>query len=1056
MMIRLLILTLFFSFIPVRSPAQNHQSALQILNFLAYGGMAQLKYKVGGEPGGEDPNLDDSGWETKYIGYKWDLPETNVWFRTTFVVPERIGGFSMAGRTLTLHLNVDNGGDVYVNGKYLGSFTWANGHFVIAKNIQPGQRYVVAIRGINHPGFGQLKAARMDISGMEDFQKKIRGEVWKLFAAKKIAREFSANPDYWYKQVDLVAERAFQSKAFQKGDQDGFIRALDREMEALRPLGDQVRKKYHIYAAGYAHMDLAWMWTWRESIEVVHHTTQSVLNIMKKFPDFKYSMSSAAAYVWLEKYYPNLFRQVQEKVKEGRWEVMGGMWVEPDCNLPSGESFVRQVLYAKRYFQKKLGVDVKICWIPDSFGYNWNLPQILARSGFEGFITHKINWNDTNKFPYRFFWWEAPDGSKIMSYIPESGYGHNLVGDDLIEFAQHERQDLGLGKVFVIYGVGNHGGGPTMKMLENAENEIHAPAFLDVKLVRSDEFFDSITPQEKAKLPTWDSELYLEFHRGTYTSQAKTKKHNRKVGGLAVTAEKTAALASLCGEPYPAGDFAHIWHTILFNQFHDILPGSSINEVYRDADREYEEAWKLEKDIVDRSLQVLAQHIDTRGKGEALVVFNPESWVRTSVATVSLGRLEKERTWHVLDENAHVVASQVVEKSPLGAKLIFIARNVPSLGYKIYRLEEGAARAPQTDIRADSLHLQNGLLSLALDRKTGLIRSLKDVVNQREVLAEPRGNLLQLRTVEPNDAWNLRFKGPWIDLDSAWVVERVEAGPVRATIHVKHSFLGPQKSEASPTEGFPSSFFDQYISLYAGQPYVEVRNHIEWWEKHKMLKVAFPVAVHAKKATYEIPYATIERSTGNRTSFEKARFEVPAQRWADLSQTDYGVSLINESKYGYDIKGNLMRLSLLRSPTAPDPMADRGYQDFSYLLYPHTGSWREAGTARLAVEYNRPLIVFRAKPHRGNLPKEKSFVQVTPENVFLNVVKKAEDSTCWILRLVEMYGKTARVTVHLDQKIVSVQETDLLERKLRALRPEGNGFRFEIKPHEIRTFRVCF
>jgi len=1056
MMIRLLVLALFFSFIPAKSPAQDHQSALQILNFLAYGGMAQLKFKVGGEPGGEDPNLDDSSWETKYIGYKWDLPETNVWFRTTFVVPKRIGGFNMKGRTLTLYLNVDNGGDVYVNGTYLGSFTWANGHFVIAKNIQPGQRYVIAIRGINHPGFGQLKAARMDISGMEDFQRRIRGEVWKLFAAKKIAREFSANPDYWYKQVDLVAERALQSKAFQKGDQDGFIRALDQEMEALRPLGDQVRKKYHIYAAGYAHMDLAWMWTWRESIEVVHHTTQSVMNIMKAFPDFKYSMSSAAAYVWLEKYYPDLFRQVQEKVKEGRWEVMGGMWVEPDCNLPSGESFVRQVLYAKRYFRKKFGVDVKVCWIPDSFGYNWNLPQILVRSGFEGFITHKINWNDTNKFPYRFFWWEAPDGSRIMSYIPESGYGHNLVGDDLIEFAQHEQQELGLGKVFVIYGVGNHGGGPTMKMLENAENEIHSPAFLDVKLVRSDEFFDSITPQEKEKLPTWASELYLEFHRGTYTSQAKTKKHNRKVGGLAVTAEKTAALASLYGEPYPDGDFARIWHTILFNQFHDILPGSSINEVYRDADREYAEARTLEKDIVHRSLQVLTQHIDTRGHGEALVVFNPEAWTRTSVASVPLGRLEKNTPWHILDETGHVVPSQVVQKTPLGAKLIFMARNVPSLGYKIYRLVEGRVQTPQTDIWADSLHLKNSVLSLELDRKTGLIRSLKDLSNGRDVLAEPRGNLLQLRTVEPNNAWNLRFKGPWIDLDSACVVEPVENGPVRVTIHVKHSFLGPQKSNASPTEGFPSSFFDQYISLYAGQPYVEVRNHIEWWEVHKMLKVAFPVAVHAKKATYEIPYATIERSTGNQTSFEKARFEVPAQRWADLSQEDYGVSLINESKYGYDIKGNLMRLSLLRSPTAPDPMADRGYQDFSYLLYPHKGSWREAGTARLAIEYNRPLIVFRAKPHRGKLPKAKSFVQVKPENVFLNVVKKAEDSTDWIVRLVEMYGRRATVAVHLDRKIASVEETDLLERSLHPVPAKGKSFRFDIKPHEIRTFRVTF
>ncbi len=1056
MPVRVLLFALFLSLLPISSPAKTQQNALQILNFLAYGGMAQLKFKVGGEPGGEDPNLDDSKWETKYIGYKWNLPETNVWFRTTFVIPEKFGGFHMAGRTLTLHLNMDNGGDVFVNGKYLGSFTWANGHFVIAKKIQPEQRYVIAIRGINHPGYGQLKAAQMDISGMENFQKSLRGEVWKLFAAKKIARIFTKNPEYWDKQVELVAERALKSPAFQAGDQQGFIQTLRREMEALRPLGDQVRKKYHIYAAGYAHMDLAWLWTWRETIEVVHHTTQSVLNIMKKFPDFKYSMSSAAAYVWLEKYYPELFKKVQEKVKEGRWEVMGGMWVEPDCNLPSGESLVRQVLYAKRYFQKKFGVDVKVCWIPDSFGYNWNLPQILVRSGFEGFITHKINWNDTNKFPYRFFWWEAPDGSKIMSYIPESGYGHNLVGDDLIEFAQHERQELGLGKVFVIYGVGNHGGGPTMKMLENAENEIHSPAFLDVKLVRSDEFFDSITPAEMAKLPTWDSELYLEFHRGTYTSQAKTKKHNRKVGGLAVSAEKVAAVASLYGAPYPASDFVHIWHTILFNQFHDILPGSSINAVYRDADREYEQAWQLEKDIVRYSLKTLARQIDTRGKGEALVIFNPEAWTRTSVALIPLGRLEKDRPWTVRDEKGRVIPGQIVDKTPLGARLLFVAKEIPSLGYKVYRLCPGKTVAPKTAVSVGQKTLKNSFLSVSVNPKTGLIQSLKDLRQNREVLAAPRGNLLQLRTIEPNDAWNLHFKGPWIDLDSAWVVEPVEFGHVRVTLHVKHSYLGPQKSNSSPTEGFPSSFFDQYISLYAGQPYVEVRNHVEWWEKHKMLKVAFPVAVHAKTATYEIPYATIARSTGNKTSFEKARFEVPAQRWADLSQKDYGVSLINESKYGYDIKDNLMRLSLLRSPTSPDPMADRGYQDFSYLLYPHTGNWKTAGTTRLAIEYNKPLLVFRTRAHRGKLPRVKSFVQVTPENVNLNVVKKAEDSDAWEIRLIEIYGKAAPVTVHFDRKLKRVEETDLLERHTADLKPERRQFRFEINPHEIRSFRVWF
>lgn len=1033
-------------------------TALDKLNLLAYGGVGQMRYKIGGEPGGEQPNLDDSDWDVTSVGFKWDLPNTNVWFRTHFEVTNKLGGFSLKGREAKLYIAMDNGGIVYVNGDSIGTFSWWDGEFTLAKNMQPGQSFSIAVLGINRPGYGQFLDGRIEFSGLVEFQKQLQKRVWRLFTAKRLAQKLSNRADYWCQEVDQVAERALKSKAYLAGDENGFLTTLDQEIEALRPLGNEMREKYHVYAAGYAHIDLAWLWTWRETVDVVRATTQSVFNIMERFPEFKYTMGQAHAYRWLEEDYPELFTQVKEKFAAGRWEIMGGMWVEPDCNLPSGESFVRQVLLGKRYFLQKFGKDVKVCWIPDSFGFNWNLPQILVRSGFDAFVTHKINWNDTNKFPHRFFWWESPDGSRIMTYIPRSGYGHNLNGNDLIEFMDEERTELNLGKELVLYGVGNHGGGPTMKMLAEAENTIQSPAFVDVKLTTSEDFFNSLNADEKAKLPVWDSELYLEFHRGTYTSQAKTKKHNRQIEGLAVSAEKLAVLARLYDEPYPKKDFALIWETLLFNQFHDIIPGSSINPVYHDTEVEYGQAQKLGQDIVKRSFEVLAQQIDTRGKGEALIVFNPSGWSRTSLVTAKLGRLEADKSWKVLAHNGDEICSQVVDQTPLGANLIFLAKDVPSVGYKVFWLVPGKSEPVSSPVAAAKLRLQNKYLDVTIDEKTGLISRLFDKINQREALAEPKGNLLQLRKIknDRDDAWNLGYVGDWIDLDRATLVELVETGPVRATIHVKRDFLGPQKEQRSPTEHFPSSFFDQYISVVEGLPYLEVRNHIEWWEEHKMLKVAFPVAIQADSATYEIPYGTISRSTKDETSIEKAMFEMPAQRWADLSDDNYGVSLINDSKYGYDIKGNLMRLSLLRAPLAPDPMCDRGYQDFSYAVYPHKGDWRQAQTTRRAIEYNEPLLVFRTAAHKGSLSPKMSFVQAAPENVILNVVKQAEDSKAWIVRLYETHGSTAQATVSFFQKIKTVEEVDLVEINPKKCAVKGQGFQFTIKPYEIRTFRVSF
>jgi len=1046
-MLLLLIPCLLTASVPQTDP-------MEILNLLAYGGIGQMKYKIGGEPGGEAIDVDDSDWKIAYPGFKWDLPGTNVWFRTTIRIPEKIGGFSLIGRKMTMYLYIDNGGDVFVNGDSLGTFRWGTVEYVVADKIKPGDEFVIAIRGINGPGYGKIYDARIEFSGMVEFQRKLQAKVWGLMIARRLADELSENPTFWLQKIDTITTNLLHFEAFEKGDQAGLLAAFDAEGKALQGLKDEMRRKYRIYCAGYAHIDLAWLWDWRETVEVVRNTTKSVLELMDRFPDFKYSMGQAHAYYWMEEYMPEIFEQVRTKVNEGRWEVMGGMWVEPDCNLPSGESFVRQVLYGKRYFRQKFGVDVKVCWIPDSFGFNWNLPQILVRSGFDAFVTHKLNWNDTNKFPYRFFWWQAPDGSKLMTYIPRSGYGHDLNGDHLIDFIKEEQNELNLGKELVLYGRGDHGGGPNKDMLQRAQLAQCAPAYPMLQLTTSADFFDSIAPREKANLPTWNSELYLEHHRGTYTSQAKTKKHNRKGEVRIKTTEKLAALAGLYGYTYPRNDIFHVWRTLLFNQFHDILPGSSINAVYHDTEREYAESEELSSDIQERAIEALAANINTRGKGEPLVIFNPSSWNRTSPVEVALDRLDAKKAQSILDDSGREIPVQQIDRNVLGAKLLFIAHDVPAYGYKIYRLMERPANANAAHLNFAETNLRNEFLDVTVDKTTGLLSKVKDLAHNFQVLAESRGNQLQILPNERTDAWNLRFTKAAIDLDKASEVTLVEKGPVRATIKVVHTYLGEQKHNSFPVEDYPSSIFTQYISLYDGLPYLEVRHHISWWEQHKVLKVAFPVNVHAKTASFEIPYGHIERSTGFETSFEKARFEVPAQRWADLSNGDYGVSLINDCKYGYDIKGNVMRLSLLRSPIDPDPLCDRGYQDYKYALYPHAGDFHQGEVIRRAMEFNEPLIAWRAIPHKGQLPTKYSFLQIEPNNVILSALKMAEDRNDWILRIYEIAGKSAHVKVDFERDLSAVTEVNLLEEKIGAVDVEKYHFSFDIKPNEIRTFNV--
>jgi len=1052
--IYLIFLTFILLAVPVlQAKMDKPQDALQMLHLLAFGNVAELKYKMGGEPGGEAPVLNDAGWQITSPGFKWDKPYTNVWFRAHIKIPENIGGFSLIGRKMTLFLYIDNGGDVFVNGDSLGSFEWGTAAFVINENLQAGDKFLIAVRGINKPGWGKVSEFRIEFSGMEDFQRKLQDKVWGLIIARYAAEKLSSNPPYWLETVNQMARNLVVTTAFQEGDEDAFLAAFDKEGRNLLPLRDELWEKYTLYCTGYSHMDLAWKWPWIESVEVVKKTTESVLNIMERFPEFRYSMGQAHAYEWMEKYEPVLFRKIQQKVKEGRWEIIGGQWVEPDGNLPSGESFVRQSLYAKRYFREKFGVDVKVCWMPDSFGFNWNLPQILSRAGIEAFITTRVDLNDTRNFPHRQFWWQGPDGSRVLVYLPRDGYMHNLVGWQLVDFLNEEKAEFNSGKELVLYGVGNHGGGPTMEMLERARRAQQAPAFPEMKLSTSHEFFEAVTEKEKESIPVWHSELYLERFRGCFTTQARTKWHNRHGQVEIKSAEKLASLATMYGYEYPRKWIFDVWRTILFNQFHDVLPGTSINAVYHDTEREYKAARELSTLISERSIETLFAQTDTQGPGKALIIFNPLSWPRSGPVFLNLDDRQINHEWLIVDDMGNPVPSQTVHRSETKADLLFIAKDVPSLGYVVFHLVEQSPAAANTYLKFDRSSLENAYLKVKIDQSSGLIREITNQQSDRRVLSNEKGNRLQILNDLAHDAWNMRFgEDPVVNLEQPREITLEEYGPVRATIKVVHAFSGEQK--AKPTEDFPSSFFTQYISLYAGLPYLEVRNEVMWWENNKVLKVSFPVNIKADSARYEIPYGSITRPTGFNTAFEKARYEVPAQRWADLSDGEYGVALINDSKHGYDIKENIIRLTLLRSPDNPDPLADRGYQRFSYALYPHAGDFVQGRVVQKGLEFNEPLIVYTGEEHSGELEKNHSFIQISPSTVVMNVLKLAEEDNDFVIRVVETAGTAARVKIQFDRPLLSVKEVNLIEDVLTDLPPENNNFSFGIRPYQIRSFKI--
>jgi alpha-mannosidase len=890
----------------------------------------------------------------------------------------------------------------------------------------PGKPFAVAVEMACNPWTGQPLAP---IEGLEEPQigSRRRGSAWTEGASPAIGpsparlREVALalfDPTAWDLYWDFEVLRRLEAEHDRGLDphHDGILfAALERfcnewdaeegstwgsAAEILRePLAETGPARNHrVFAVGHTHLDTAWLWPMAETRRKFVRSVANQLGLMDRYPEHRFSASAAQHYEWLKEDAPELFERVRERVKEGRWSGIGGSWVECDCNMPSGESLVRQYLYGQRWFQRELGVRCREHWGPDTFGHPGSLPQILRACGIDRFVTQKLSWNQFTDPLHDSFVWEGIDGSTVLAHMPPSDTCNAMmtvreIRESIACFRDADRSEVSL----MMFGHGDGGGGPDPEMLETAKRIRDLRGMPRVEPASSEEFFDALEDDED-RLGRIAGELYLEFHRGTYTSQLRTKQGNRRGEEALGEAEAAAALATrVAGAKYPRKRLERLWRTLLCLQFHDILPGTSIAEVHRDAERLHAELRDDAAAIRDAALAELAP---------------------------------AERSFANLTPFAR---REVVGDVGSGLGLV----SAPAYGFG------GAVEASDAvSVREEGelIVMRNEALTATLDAGGRLV-SLLEGASGREALAAP-GNVFELYEDRPTqyDAWELE---PYHSetrrvCDGAIAVEVVTGGPLRGEVRFTH-------------EVGAGSVIVQVVRLDAHARRLEFRTTLDWRERHRILKVAFPAAVQATTVTYETAFGVHERSTSAGTLHDYARFEVPAHRFADVGETGFGVAVLTDSTYGYSCRGAELRLSLLRAPTDPDPGADQGEHELAYALVSHSGSWQEAGVVREARAFNQPL-----RPIAPGAGAGGGFACVESGELVLDAIKRAEDGDALVLRLYEPHGGGGTSRIRLGFPFESVQRANALEEPLDdgEAHVEGGAVTLAYRPFELVTLLV--
>ena len=975
-------------------------------------------------------------FEGKFEGQVTDFKGilgAHYWFRTKVTIPESMDGKSVWFKIHTGLEEWDDGKNpqflIFVNGEVRQGADINHREMLLFREAVAGTEITLDIQaytGTLHREFNFLAEIYELDENVNQLYYDLQVPLWAFGRMDKDDKIRLDLQTVLNDTINLLDMRIPFSKSFNESVE-----------KAIAYIGENLYEKMGGYddiiatCIGHTHIDVAWWWTVAQTREKVARSFATVLKLMEEYPNYKFMSSQPVLYYFLKQRYPELMEKIKERVKEGRWEPEGGMWLEADCNLTSGESLVRQFMHGKKFFKEEFGVDNRILWLPDVFGYSGALPQIMKKSGIDYFMTTKLAWNQINKIPNDTFMWKGIDGTEILTHlITTLGIGQDpkksffttyngMLHPDAIMGGWDRYQNKEINNdILICYGYGDGGGGPTRQMLEVSKRmEKGIKGIPKVRQEGGLTYFRDLEKKVKdnRRLETWEGEFYFEYHRGTYTSMARNKRGNRKSELMLQELELLGVMA----KDYPTEAVERLWRDIiLLNQFHDILPGSSIAEVYDVTKLEYEQLADEAGALIRDRLAALA------GKGEAVTVFNTLGFERSDA--VKLGDV---KATGLKDEMGNVYP---VQQTSDGA--VAYLKNLPSKGYKSFTLCEAEAVSPF--VRADEYHLETPFYSLTLD-ENGHFTSIFDKENDREVLKAGKvGNMLRLYEDKPiyYDNWDIDM----FYTEKSWEVNDLvsmkwEDGAVRTTLEL--------------TWNCSKSTITQKIHFYADTRRIDFETTADWKEHQHLLKAEFPVDIHSDEATFEVQFGNVTRKVHTNTSWEKARFESCAQKWMDFSEGNYGVSLLNDCKYGHSVNDGTIGLTLIKCGVEPNPNADVEVHNFTYALYPHCGTWKQADTVKEAYNVNQPAYVVAG----GEEGKSCSFASVSHDNVILETVKQSEDGEGIVLRFYECQNARTKATVTVPAAFTKAYATNLLEEAEQELAVVDGKVTFTIKPYEIYT-----
>ncbi|SMQ62990.1 alpha-mannosidase [Devosia lucknowensis] len=983
---------------------------------------------------------DRNGWTDVDQNLVWGEPDGYYWFGGSVTLPQEMAGKPVFGRVEAQFGSVMGRSDpqllVRLNGKIASGGDGNHREFRITSKATGGETIDILIEAGTIENRRQLGLA-VELVTLDRLAEIVYYDLKVPLDVARLLKPDDARRARLLRHID----EAIDLIDLRPGNPDRFAASL----EAARTRADALYAEAdadampQIVATGHTHIDVAWLWRVRETRQKMARSMANALSLMDEYDDYRFMYNQGVLLDYLEEDYPELFSRIEGQVEAGRFEIEGALWLEPDVVIASGESLVRHITKGVKYHQEKFGVTPKIVWLPDTFGYTAALPQLMALSGLEVFITHKMSWNDTNRMPHEIFFWQGLDGTKVPAYFLttqryeydgiNTTYCPDLVPSHVMgtwkRFSQQGLHD----ELFLVYGHGDGGGGPTRGMLENVRRmERGIPGCPKIKHEPMAPYFKRLVERmnyEPDAFPSWVGELYLEYHRGTLTSVAKNKRNNRLAEQTLHDLEVLAVLASQHGIAYPKDTLERLWKTVLLNQFHDILPGTSIGFVYEDSDRDYAAFFSEAAALRDQ----LAAPLATAG---TYTVLNSTSLTRTDLLTLPTGT------------SAIVVAGETVTAQAITCADGSTETVAPSAGFAplsatALTFTEATASAPETTLSVSPTHLENATLRATFNTR-GQLTSLFDKLRNREAIQPGKlGNAFVAHRDIPIDfdAWDI---DDYVE-DQSWPVdtlvsaEVVETGPWRAAIRFEWTY--------------ENSRIVQVISLAADAGQLEFDTMVGWHEHQTLLKTGFPLAIRTDVSRAETQFGHLTRPTHANTSWDKARFETSMHRWVDLSEAGFGVAALNDCKYGYDAKGSTLRLTLVKSPVFPWPEADQGEHRLRYALLVHAGDLQAVHNA--ATAFNQPLCLLAGAATTA--PTLASVATLSSDQIAIETVKQSEDGKRTILRLWETQNKAGTVTLTLPNA-TRIRETDLYETDTSTLAESAKTIDLAFKPFEIKTIAL--